>query len=86
MTLPKSLSKARMEQHVAEVVDRHEIVVSHCTRNDKSWGSVEAWEIQISTVKSEISYATALHEIGHYADIGITVTFLEGINKVETRL
>ncbi len=54
-----------MRQHVLQLCEGRDIVHSWCRRPSQAWGSVEAEEICIAPVRSAISYATALHEIGH---------------------
>jgi hypothetical protein len=52
-----------MRQHITSLLDRHEII--HQSNGRKAFALFEAWEVQFPAVKSQISYATALHEIGH---------------------
>jgi hypothetical protein len=54
-----------MREHVLDLLQRHEIVFTWCRRPTEAWGARDLWEVSIAAIKSEISYATALHEIGH---------------------
>jgi hypothetical protein len=56
-----------MRQHVLDLLERHKIVCQRwCRRPTEAWGiGGEFREISIPPIKSAISYATALHEIGH---------------------
>ena len=56
---------SEMQQHIAELVERHEIIVSWCRTPTKAWGSRGIYEVQIAPAKSDVSYVAALHEIGH---------------------
>src|SRR6476660_10418423 len=58
-------SVADMAQHVADLCAKDDIFIEwrHCSRH--SWCSPESKFIHIAPIKSVISYATALHEIGH---------------------
>lgn len=58
-------SVAKMREHVTTFVEAREIEVSYCGRPIRAFSVLEAWEITISPIKSEVSYATALHELGH---------------------
>jgi hypothetical protein len=55
-----------MRQHVLDVLERHEIGYNWCRRATDAWGiGGEIREILTAPIKSGITYATALHEIGH---------------------
>jgi hypothetical protein len=55
----------KMREHVMALIEEHDIIVSWCKRPWRATGCKELWEIPIPPIKSAISYATALHEIGH---------------------
>jgi hypothetical protein len=55
-----------MRQHAMDLLERHEICYVWCDRPTRAWAS-RAEEVQIAHMKSAISYATALHEIGRRA-------------------
>jgi hypothetical protein len=58
-------SLEQMRQHVAELLETHEII-SRCCRSPRlAWGARDVWEVHIPQIKSAVSYATCLHEIGH---------------------
>jgi hypothetical protein len=64
--LPERPTILEMRQHVADLLERHEIIFTWECRNPmKAWAAPEAREVSIPAIKSAISYATALHEIGH---------------------
>ena len=54
-----------MHQHVMGLCSQHNIVFTWCCRPSQAWAAREIEEVYIPPVKSVISYATALHEIGH---------------------
>ena len=54
-----------MHQHVLGLCCGHDIALSWCRRPTQAWASRDLDEIQIAPIKSAISYATALHELGH---------------------
>jgi hypothetical protein len=54
-----------MREHVTSLCERHEIIVKWCRRTSQAHAINVAEEITIAPVRSAISYATALHEIGH---------------------
>jgi hypothetical protein len=56
---------ADMVDHVASLCRSHEIAIYWCSRPEKSYSIRPAGEIFIAPIKSVITYATALHEIGH---------------------
>src|SRR4051812_19656709 len=53
------------QEHVGELCAKHEITRSQCQRPTQAWAGREISEICIPPIRSAISYATALHEIGH---------------------
>jgi hypothetical protein len=61
----KTLTKEEMQQHIQHMINKHGLVTSQCDRPSQAWASRELEEICIPPIKSEISYAAALHEIGH---------------------
>jgi hypothetical protein len=61
----------RLQRHVLDVAKEHDITVRYCGRTDKAVSFRELDEIVIPRIRSEISYATAMHELGHMlADSG----------------
>jgi hypothetical protein len=54
-----------MAQHVADLCAKDDIFIEWRHRSRHSWCSPESKFIHIAPIKSVISYATALHEIGH---------------------
>jgi hypothetical protein len=54
-----------MRAHITELCERNEIQVSWCRRTAQAYSVQGADDICIAPVKSKISYAVALHEIGH---------------------
>lgn len=51
--------------HIMEICWAHKIVVTWCDRPSRACAMPDHWEICIPAVRSTLSYATALHEIGH---------------------
>ena len=60
-----AVSVERMRRHVLDLSIAHAIQVSWCVRPSKAYAVKESREICIAPIRSAISYATALHEIGH---------------------
>lgn len=58
-------SVAQMHAHVMGLIEKYELVCNVIPRVRQSRAAWEVEEIWIPRIKSEISYATALHEIGH---------------------
>ena len=58
-------SVEQMRQHVLCICQNEDIVFSWCRRPAQAWSVNEFEEICIPPIRSAISYATALHEIGH---------------------
>ena len=54
-----------MVAHVTTLCESHGVDMRCCQRSTQSFALREFAEITIAPVKSAISYATALHEIGH---------------------
>jgi hypothetical protein len=54
-----------MTRHVLSIAKDHLVGVQYCRRPTEAVSQREADEITIAPIKSEISYATALHELGH---------------------
>jgi len=54
-----------LQAHALSFCSDHDIVVHWVKRPAQSFALNEAEEIHIAPIKSAISYATALHEIGH---------------------
>ena len=63
------IGKQQMAQHITELTTAHDIQVNHLRSSRNAWAIREADggadEIIIPPVRSEITYVTALHEIGH---------------------
>jgi hypothetical protein len=64
MTPPASRWVA-LQEHVASICAQHDIPVQQCARLSRCRAWYGAEEIMIAPIKSPISYAVALHEIGH---------------------
>jgi hypothetical protein len=62
MTKPKIFA---MHEHVIAMCRDKDITVSWCDRPTQAIAMRECDEIRIPRIKSPMSYATALHEIGH---------------------
>jgi hypothetical protein len=58
-------SVEEMHSHIMGPVEKFEITYSFIARPTRARAAFELWEIWIPHIKSPISYATALHEIGH---------------------
>lgn len=54
-----------MVQQVIDLCAQHQIVCHECRRPSQAWASKQGSEVCIPPIKSAVSYATALHEIGH---------------------
>lgn len=54
-----------MRSHVLGIAAKADLTVSWCRRPTSAWAAREIEEVQIAPIKSEISYCTALHELGH---------------------
>ena len=52
-----------LAEHIARICKIEDINVERSSRNGRAWRGMRA--IEIPPVKSEITYALALHEIGH---------------------
>ena len=61
----KTLTKEEMRRHIQHMINKHGLVTSQCDRPSQAWASRELEEICIPPIKSAISYAAVLHEIGH---------------------
>jgi hypothetical protein len=59
------LTKGQMRAHIMALLEKYDINVEWCDRPSRAWGSHIAELICIAPIRSAISYATALHEIGH---------------------
>jgi hypothetical protein len=56
----------QMRQHIEDLVDRYEIVCfKRARRPADAWAIHQEAEINIAPIRSQFSYAVALHEIGH---------------------
>jgi hypothetical protein len=55
----------QLRSHVLALCQRQEIIVRWVERPSKAYAVREVQEIGIPRIKSQVSYATALHEIGH---------------------
>jgi hypothetical protein len=56
---------ADMADHVKSLCRSHDIGLFWCRRSDRSYSLRAHDEITIAPVKSVVTYAVALHEIGH---------------------
>ena len=54
-----------MHQHVISLCHQHGVAYTWCRRPTSSWAWFDGEEVCIAPIKSPISYAVALHEIGH---------------------
>jgi hypothetical protein len=54
-----------MNDHVLGLCEQREILVQWVKRPSKAYALREVDEIGIAPIKSSVSYATALHEVGH---------------------
>lgn len=56
-----------MCQHIEELASKHDILVGtrFCRRPYQAYAIRELDEVQIAPIRSALSYAVALHEIGH---------------------
>jgi len=54
-----------MRCHVLNIAAEADLTVSWCRRPTQAWAAREIEEIQIALIRSEVSYSTALHELGH---------------------
>jgi hypothetical protein len=52
-----------MRRHIRDLCDKHEIQCFEVARRGRAEAVLD--EVYIPTIRSAISYATALHEIGH---------------------
>ena len=59
------ISVAQMREHVDALLCEHDIIVWIVKRPDRAFALSDPSEVFIPVVRSVISYATALHEIGH---------------------
>ena len=57
--------KKTMHEHVTSLCRKYEITYIWCRYPYHAWSSSGTREISIPPIKSHVSYATALHEIGH---------------------
>jgi hypothetical protein len=60
-----SVSIEDLRQHVRAICERRDISVYRCKRGRQAMALSEAEEITIPPIRSVLSYATAMHEIGH---------------------
>jgi hypothetical protein len=56
---------ADMVDHVESLCRSHDIGLFWCRRSDRSYSIRASEEITIAPIKSVVTYAVALHEIGH---------------------
>src|SRR5437764_8069493 len=54
-----------MCRHIEQLCAEHEIEFMWCRRPTDAWADREHATICIAPIRSKVSYATALHEIGH---------------------
>ncbi len=55
-----------MRQHVSKLCREHQITCHEVKRPNQAYALREADEIGIPLIRSAVSYATAMHEIGHH--------------------
>jgi len=61
----KTPTRTEMHEHIVALCERNEILIQWCVNPNQAW-AMGGWnEIKIPRIKSEISYAVGLHEIGH---------------------
>jgi hypothetical protein len=65
MTGAKSIPVAEMINHVESLCRSHNIGLFWCVRSDRSYSMRALQEVMIAPIKSVVTYAVALHEIGH---------------------
>jgi hypothetical protein len=54
-----------MQAHINDLCERNEIEVRWCKRPSQAMAVQACNEITIAPIKSDLSYAAALHELGH---------------------
>jgi hypothetical protein len=54
-----------MRRHALGIAEHHDFLVRYCRRTSQAKAIREADEIVIAPIESDVSYATALHELGH---------------------
>jgi hypothetical protein len=54
-----------MRRHIVELCETHDIEYLWCKRPADAWADREHATVGIAPIRSKVSYATALHEIGH---------------------
>jgi hypothetical protein len=59
------VAREQMRSHIMQMLAEYDIIYAWARRPTEAWGSIEIEEVHISPIRSAISYATALHEIGH---------------------
>lgn len=62
----RTVSLSDMREHVRVLCERHEIACYEVKRPNQAYAIREGDEIGIALIRSAITYATALHEIGHH--------------------
>jgi hypothetical protein len=55
-----------MRQHVSKLCREHQITCHEVKRPNQAYALREADEIGIALIRSAVSYAAAMHEIGHH--------------------
>jgi hypothetical protein len=58
-------AREQMHSHIMQMLAKYDIIYTWARRPKAAWGAIEIEEVHISPIRSAISYATALHEIGH---------------------
>jgi hypothetical protein len=58
-------TRAEMHEHIVALCEKNGILIQWCVKPNQAWAIREGDEIKIPRIKSEISYAVGLHEIGH---------------------
>jgi len=54
-----------MSAHVMEICAARRIIVAWCDRPGRAIAMLDLWAIRIPPIRSVITYAAAMHEIGH---------------------
>ena len=63
---PERVTVEDMRQHVRNLCKKHAISLQAVDRGRRAYAIPEFHEIGIPLIRSAISYATAMHEIGHH--------------------
>lgn len=61
--MKKLFDVSRAAAHVAQIADQHGIEISNHSSGGRAWRRLQ--KIKIRPIKSAVTYAIALHELGH---------------------